>query len=310
MRVPIRSLALLACVAAALFVAYSAAAQVEDKLQDYSAANGEGYIQPLADAIGADLNSGIWRSAYVPEEGFYVVLEVPLMATFFSDEQRTFEYTPMGDDDPINNPSIVPTVVGDAEGGTIPTVNPPEIAYPPGFDINSFALTAPQIRIGAFKGTEAVLRYIAIDVGDTEFGSISLIGVGARHSISQYMSPDFPVDIAAGFFWQKFELGDTLIDAQAMTFGVQVGKRIPSGFAIIEPYACLAYDTFTMDVTYDYDTDGGGTETIDLDMESDPGVKLTLGLHADVSFLNLSGEYNFGSQGGFALGLGFAFGSR
>ena len=122
----------------------------------------------------------------------------------------------------------------------IPTTTPPGIAYAPGFDINSFALAVPQVRIGAYKGTEAVIRYIALDVGDVELGSVSLIGVGGRHSISQCMDPDFPVDIAAGLFWQKFTLGDELIDATAMTFGVQAGKRFPSGFAVIEPYCALS----------------------------------------------------------------------
>ena len=92
-----------------------------------------------------------------------------------------------------------------------------------------------------------------------------------------------------------------------MTFGVHVGKRFPSGFAVIEPYAALSYNTFKMDVTYDYDDGGRTTETINLEMESEAGVRATLGLHAQVGFLDLNGEYSFGSTNQFALGLGFAF---
>jgi hypothetical protein len=299
---------MLACAVAVLVMASSAAAQIEDQVGDYSAVNGEGYLQPIADAIGADLNGGIWHTAYVPTEGFYIAFETRLLATFFGDDQLTFNYTPgPGDLTPINASNPVPTVVGNPEGGVIPTTTPPGIAYAPGFDINSFALAVPQLRIGSFKGTEAVIRYIALDVGDVELGSVSLIGVGGRHSISQYMDPDFPVDIAAGMFWQKFTLGDELIDATAMTFGVHVGKRFPSGFAVIEPYAALSYNTFKMDVTYDYDDGGRTTETINLEMESEAGVRATLGLHAQVGFLDLNGEYSFGSTNQFALGLGFAF---
>jgi len=309
MRVPIRTWIALACAAAMLLVASSAAAQIEDQLDDYAAANGEGYLQPLADGIGGDLNSGIWRGAYVPKEGFYIALEIPLVATFFDDDQRTFTFTPDPDgNQPIDGASLlVPTVVGDTEGGTIPTTVPPELVYAPGFDINSFALAVPQIRIGAYQGTEAVIRYIAIEAGDTELGNMSLVGLGARHSISQWMDPEFPVDISAGFFWQKFQLGEDLIDAQAMTFGVQFGKRFPQGVAIIEPYAALSYDTFKMDVSYDFEDDGRTTEVIDLEMESEAGMKFTLGLKAQVGFVDLNGEYNFGTQSGFALGIGFAF---
>ena len=297
MHVPIRSRSVLACAVAMLIVASTATAQVEDRLSEYAEANAEGYLQPLADALGADLNGGIWHTAYIPEEGFYISLETRLVATFFGDEQRTFTYDGTSVD--------VPTVVGDTHGGMVS----PDVAYAPGFDINSFALAVPQLRIGAFKGTEALFRYIALDVGDSEFGSLSLVGVGGRHSISQWMEPDFPVDIAAGFLWQKFTLGDELIEAQAMTFGVQASKRISSGFATIEPYACISYDTFKMDVTYEFEGGTAEDETIDLEMESDGAVRVTLGLHAQAAFLDLSGEYSFGNMNGFALGVGVNFGS-
>lgn len=308
MHVPIRSWSVVVCAVAVLVFAVSASAQIEDQVGDYTAANGEGYLQPLADAIGADLNGGIWHTAYVPVEGFYIALETRLLATFFGDDQQTFNYTAGPDDlTPVNATNPVPTVVGNPSGGVIPTTTPPGIAYAPGFDINSFALAVPQVRIGAYKGTEAVIRYIALDVGDVELGSVSLIGVGGRHSISQYMDPDFPVDIAAGLFWQKFTLGDELIDAQAMTFGVQAGKRFPAGMAVLEPYCGLSYNTFKMDVQYEYDDGERATETIKLEMESEAGIRATLGLHAQVGFLDLNGEYSFGSTNQFALGLGFAF---
>ena len=290
-----------------LIVASIATAQVEDQLSEYAEANGEGYLQPLADALGSDLNGGLWHTAYIPEEGFYISLETRLVAAFFDDDQRTFTYTPgPSDPEPDEGASLeVPTVIGDTEGGVIP----PDIAYAPGFDINSFALAAPQVRIGAFKGTEALFRYVTLDIDDSDFGSMSLVGVGGRHSISQWMGPDFPVDLAAGFFWQSFQLGDDLIDAQAMTFGVQVGKRISSGFATIEPYGCISYDTLKMDVTYELEDGDLEDETINLDMESDGAVRVTLGLHAQAAFLDLSGEYSFGNMNGFALGVGVNFGS-
>ena len=283
MHVPIRSWSVLACAVAMLIIASSAAAQIEDQVSEYVEANAEGYLQPLADAIGADLNSGVWRSAYVPEQGLYIALDLALMATFFDDDHRTFTYTPgEGDNDPVDGADLeVPTIVGDTEGGTIPTGVPPEIVFVPGFDINSFALAAPQIRIGAFKGTEAIIRWLPLgDVSDVEIGDMSLLGIGGRHSISQWMNPGFPVDISAGFLWQSLKMGDDLIDAQAMTFGVQVGKRVPLGFALIEPYGCISYDTFKMDVSYEFDDGALEEETINLEMESDAAVRVALGLHA------------------------------
>ena len=60
----------------------------------------------------------------------------------------------------------VPTVVGETMGGVIGVEGAPDAAYVPGFDINSFAIATPQIRIGGFKGTEFIIRYIAFDAGD------------------------------------------------------------------------------------------------------------------------------------------------
>ncbi len=143
---------------------------------------------------------------------------------------------------------------------------------------------------------------MAFDSGDIEIGSVGLWGLGARHSISQYMT-DPPVDIAAGFMYQSFELGDDLIDSWGFTFGVQASKRFPSGFAIIEPYAGLSFDTFQMDVAYD-DEDG---DPVALEFDSSSTAHLTLGLHAQASVVSLYGEYNLAKQSGFAFGMGFGF---
>jgi uncharacterized protein with beta-barrel porin domain len=107
------------------------------------------------------------------------------------------------------------------------------------------------------------------------------------------------VDIAAGFMYQKFELGDDLIDATAFTFGVQASKRFPLGFVAIEPYAGLSYDYFQMDVTYE----DGDDEVIDLSFDSHGTAHLTTGLHAQAAFFSLYGEYNLADQSGFAFGI-------
>lgn len=305
MHVPTRSWTVLVCAAAMLGVVSSAGAQIEDQLSAYTGPNAEAYLMPLAEAIGGDLNSGLWHSAYIPEQGFYVQVETRLMAVYFGDDQKVF--TPVAADGfaPLGDLPEVPTIAGDTHAVVVEGESSTSFAYPGGFDLNSFAVAVPQIRIGTAKGTEALIRYIAIDVGDAEIGNFSLLGLGLHHSISQYMAPDFPVDLAGGFFWQNFKLGDDLIDATALTFGVHASKRFPAGFAIIEPYVGVSYDTFTMDVSYT--TDDGDTP-VDLSVETDPTARFTLGLHLQAAFLDLNGEYSFAGQNGFALGLGFGFG--
>ena len=208
-----RSLAALGCVVLVLIASIPASAQIGDAISACTGDNAEGYLEPLARAIGANLNSALFHSAHVPEGGLHVSLELGMMAVLFSDDDETFSATTeMGfsPETTVEASTVVgPTgsIIVDGDGGTA-------FAFPGGFDLASFALAAPQLRIGSFKGTEALIRYMVFDTGDVEIGDVDLQGYGLRHSISQYF-PGLPVDIAAGIMYQRFKLGDDLIDATA-----------------------------------------------------------------------------------------------
>jgi hypothetical protein len=301
MVVRFRSLTCFGCVLVLLAVAATAGAQLEEQLSAYTGDNAEGYLEPLALAIGSNLNSGTFHSAYVPEGGFHLSLETPVTAVLFSDDDATFMATPEDGFVPAGGATEfeVPTIVGggaayfaEGEGGT-------SAAFPGGLDLGSFALAMPQVRIGSIRGTEALIRYISIDAGDSEVGEASLLGFGLRHSISQYMTEP-PMDIALGFLYHDFKLGDELIKATALTVGVQAGKRLGGGWFSLEPYAGVSYDYFQMDVSYET----ADTEIIDLSFDSESTAHLTLGLNARLSAVSLYGEYNIANQSGFAFGLG------
>lgn len=298
---PVRTVAGLCCAAALLLTAATAGAQIEDQLSAYTGDNAEGYLEPLALAIGANLNSALFHSAYVPEDGFHISLETPVMAVLFSDDDRTFMavaedgFVPEGGASEFE----VPTVIGDTTAFFVNGMGGTSFAFPAGLDLSSFALAMPQVRIGSVKGTEALIRYISIDTGESEVGKVSLLGLGARHSISQYMD-DPPLDMAVSFMYHSFELGEELIDSTAMTFGIQAGKRFGEGWFRFEPYAGLSYDTFSMDVSYESDEG----DAIDVSFDSRSTAHLTLGANAQLSAVSLYGEYNIAQQSGFAFGLG------
>jgi hypothetical protein len=296
-----RSLAGLWCALVLLAAAATAGAQLDEQLSAYTGDNAEGYLEPLALAIGANLNSGVFHSAYVPEGGFHLSLETPVTAVLFSDDDATFMAVPEEGFMPTGGVSEfeVPTIVGDGAAYHADGASGTTAAFPGGLDLSSFALAMPQVRIGSIKGTEALIRYISIDAGDSEVGSASLIGFGLRHSVSQYMT-DPPMDLATGFMYHNFQLGDDLIDATALTVGVQAGKRLGGGWFNFEPYAGLSYDFFQMDVSYDT----ADEEVIDLSFDSKSSAHLTLGLNARLSAVSLYGEYNIANQSGFAFGLG------
>lgn len=285
-------------------------AQINDQLSAYTGANATGYLQPLANAFGADLNTGIFRSASIPRMHPTLRLEIEVMSVIFGDGDKTFRAVTENGFTPAQRVEA-PTIVGsekavlvDGDGGTT-------YAFPGGFNLHSFALAAPQLRIGGIYGTEAIIRYFALKISgegkeSKDLGDIGLFGLGLKHSISQHIA--MPVDVSAGFFWQRFSLGknnegDHLMTSNAFSFGVQASKKFAMFFV---PYAGLSYDTHKMDLAYD--SKATGTEkTVDVNFEGTSTMHLTLGLMFNAPGMNLFGEYNVASQSSFSFGVGFGF---
>ncbi len=304
------TLVLLFCLAPPL------SAQIGDQLSAYTGANATGYLQPFSSAFGADLNSGIFRTASIPKMRPKIRLEFQVMSVIFGDDDKTFRavtergFTP-------ETYANAPTVVGSGKALIVEGDGGTAFAFPGGFDLHSFALAAPQLRAGGLFGTEVILRYFALDVGgskdpedsessDSGLGKISLFGIGLKHSVSQYLPPLFPVNLSAGFFWQSFSLGenksgDKLISSHAFSIGVQASKKMAM---FLEPYAGVSYDTHSMDVSYESEATGS-TTTIDIDFEKDSSLHLTLGLMLEFPVVKGFVEYNIAGMNSFAFGLGF-----
>jgi len=167
-------------------------AQIENQLKAYTGANATGYLKPLADAFGADLNDGLFNSAYVPTSGFHLNIELRMMSVIFGPDDETFIATTEGNFTPAQQ-VVAPTVVGPGDAKIVIGDGGTSFAFPGGFSLHSFALAVPQLRISSLGGTEALVRYFAINTGDVEIGDISLIGFGLRHKS--------PSTFRRGFRW-------------------------------------------------------------------------------------------------------------
>jgi hypothetical protein len=306
----IAALVLLLCAAPPI------SAQIENQLSAYTGTNAKGYLQPFSSAFGADLNTGIFRTASIPKMRPKIRLEVQVMSVIFGDGDKTFRaatergFTPQ-------TYANAPTVVGSTKALVVEGDGGTAFAFPGGFDLHSFALAAPQLRVGGLFGTELIVRYFALDVGgkgdsedsgdsDSSLGKISLFGIGLKHSLTQYVPMMIPVDLSAGFFWQSFGLGenkngDKLISSHALSIGVQASRKMALFF---EPYAGLSYDTHSMNVSYQSEATGT-TTNIDVDFERDSSLHLTLGLMLEFPVAKGFAEYNIAGQNSFAFGLAF-----
>jgi hypothetical protein len=93
-------------------------AGLEDQLAVYSGDNAEGYLEPLAEAIGTNLNNGLFQSSFISLTGFNAGFELRGMAVWFSDDDETFRAKTEGGFNPPSS-ADAPTVVGPGESVTV-----------------------------------------------------------------------------------------------------------------------------------------------------------------------------------------------
>ncbi|MDH3215846.1 MAG: hypothetical protein OEN01_06075 [Candidatus Krumholzibacteria bacterium] len=276
-------------------LAAPASAQITDQLSAYTGVNAEGFLNPLAEAFGVNLNDAFYYSADIPRSGLKLSFEIVVMGFLFDDEDRTFQATTEGGFAPQQTVEA-PTIVGSGEALTVNGNAMTSFAFPGGLGLNSFGLAAPQLRFGSIMGTEGLVRFFTMEAGDSEVGDLTLFGLGARHSISQYLPS--PVSLSVGAMWQSFKVGDDFIDASAFTLGVQASKR----FSLLEPFAGFSYDRFAMDVEFESKA-SGPTEKLAIEFDADNTARLTLGLALHFFIGHGYGSYSISGSNNFSFGV-------
>jgi hypothetical protein len=294
-----------ACAAVLLCLALAAPipvmAQLTENLGGLTDQNVERYLGPLNTALSGTMNSAIFRTGYVPRTGINISGGLVVMAIEFGSADKTF--IPVDPEGFTSvTPTKVPTVVGSSEGVAVQGQDHLTQIYPGGFDLEGFEMAAPQISIGSIYGTRAIVRYIAFDVGDSEFGKFSYTGFGAQHSLSQWI-PELPFDMAAGFMIQNLEIGDDVVSARATHFGVTASREF---YKYLQPYVGFGVDTMRLHAKHDDDDledDLDDSFDVTLDTQTDP--RLTLGLAADAPYVSAFIELSAAAATGVAIGLSF-----
>jgi hypothetical protein len=255
------------------------------------------YIQPIADFFGANMSAGWYHSAAIPQTGFTLSVNVIAMGSVIGDDQKHFTTnTPPGF---ATATFEAPTVFG---GQAQPITDPSGFSYRAladgVIDAPLFPLATLQLHIGSIYGTEAVIRGLPIpQVSGAP--KVTFFGAGIRHSISQYLV-EFPVDIAAGVFFNTIKFGD-LIEMKSLSFGAQASKS----FSVLELYGGLAYEKSSMDLSYI--STASGSANIGISLDGANTFRGTIGLGLNLAILHLYGDANFGAITNFSAGLGFGF---
>jgi hypothetical protein len=279
--------ALLAC---AFFSAAPLSAQsIEDVLGRYSGDNAEGFLQPLADVLGASMSSGWARSADI-RPGFHLKLTAIAAAAPISDDSRFFQGTT--ENFSPQTTAQVPTILGPTDFVEVPGAGGTSYVFPGGIDASMLGTVAPQLTIGTVAGTEAMIRWFSVDI-DEDFGSVSLLGLGGRHDIDQYLG-NLPVELAAGVYWQRFEIGD-VVSSSTLSFMGHVSR----GFGVLTLYGGAGYETSSTDITYAR----AGETAIDVSLDGNNSIRLNGGVQLQLFILGVFADYTLASQNTFTLGV-------
>lgn len=288
-------LAVLGCT---LIFGGAARAQLDVNVGGLDDANAEGYLKPLSGGLCSGLGSGTFRTGFIPQTGFHFAIGVEAMSIGFQDEDR--RYRPTAPPGFISNDiREVPTVIGDLESVTLEGQSGTSRPFPGGFDMDYLVLAAPELRIGCVQGTRMILRYFVTELGDADLGDMQLWGIGAEHSLTQYMQTP-PVDVAAGLFYQSFEIGDVLTSSffQARVTGSRAIRPW------LEPYAGVGFDTYALKGEYTY-TVLGDEQDIDLELDRENSLHGVVGVNLRLGGFAIHSEYNLAAESGVTVGFGY-----
>jgi hypothetical protein len=139
----------------------------------------------------------------------------------------------------------VPTIVGKNEVTSVQGTTGLTYTFPGGFDLKYIAFGMPQLSVGGIAGTELSVRFLPYDFGG-DFGKLQVLGVGIRHSISQYFLKDSPIAINIGYNYNQADFGRYMALQSHLGY-VQAGisnKRIGA-------FIWAGYQTGIVDITYD-----------------------------------------------------------
>ncbi len=127
---------------------------------------------------------------------------------------------------------------------------------PSGGNTNSVFAAIPQFEIGSLYGTELLVRLIPPIKIDKNVGSLSLWGLGLKHSLSQYFDNN-PFDAALQVVYQQTHIENTIgvtsaelnSDAKVYDINLQVSKSFKD---IIDVYSGLSYEAISINSSYKF----------------------------------------------------------
>jgi len=179
------------------------------------------------------------------------------------------------------------------------------LTVPGGIGIRFAGAPSAQAAVGLPMGTELQVRYTPkMDLGHG-IGTFSVTGGGLRISIDQFIPiPLFPVDIAAGVFFQKTELGPVSLNNSILH------AEVSRGLPFITVYGGLGLEKSTMKVDYTIDLPSNPAldgQEVNFKIDGDNQFRATVGARFKILIFNLNADYSIGAFSAANVGIGLSF---
>jgi len=281
-----------------LILSSIALSQVDQKMGSFPESAVKGYVQPLVDVLGANLNSGLYHTAGMSKLfGFYV--GVKAMAVFVPSSLKNFTAELGSDYSPQSIETA--TALGDKNGGkTVKYRNVQDINLPGGIGLSVVPLAVPQVSISTMN-SEILFRYVPSIKINNDIGSVNLLGVGLGHSISQYI-PMFPVNVAIQGVYQQLKVGSYL-KAKALNVNLHASKS----FVFFTLYGGVGYESFSADLNYTYNPPIGSPKELSFNLKGKNNFRVTAGFKLGLAIFDLNVDYSVSNVNVLSAGFGFSF---
>lgn len=237
----------------------------------------KGYVQPLVNAFGADINSGFYSVTTSDNNKFSFQFGIKLFTAKIPNSDMTFSgkfddiaYYRIGAIDyPVRAEVTVnnaPTVFGSntpaiAQIDLKDTVWFGAIAYPisetrfqetiGGVIKSEFRpIGVPEIVVGKLFGTEVIVRWLP-NINLSGYGSTGFWGLGIKHNLASYLT-FLPFDASVQFLYQDFSMKDSADNKYISSSSKALNLTLSKELGIITFYGGLQYETYDVTVDYTY----------------------------------------------------------
>jgi hypothetical protein len=168
-------------------------------------------------------------------------------------------------------------------------------------DTRWIPLIVPEASVGGIAGLKGTLRFLpSISLGD--LGKIKVFGIGAQYCVNNLIQT-LPIDAAVGFFYQNFDIGESLSTDASNLF---LALSRTSGVLTLYGGGALVNSSTKVDYTWKTGDPVVGDVDVSFEVDGVQEYQFTLGAMVDAG-IRLNAEVNAGDLVVYSAGLMFGF---